>query len=52
MVRQNLHCHTTLDDGVTTPEEMVLAAIDAGLRPLGISARIPIEGERWCMPPE
>ena len=52
MVRQNLHCHTTLDDGANTPEEMVLAAIDAGLTSLGISAHIPIEGESWCMPPE
>ena len=52
MVRQNLHCHTTLDDGVNTPEEMVLAAIDAGLTSLGISAHIPIEGQSWCMPAE
>lgn len=43
--------HNT-DDGVNTPEEMVLAAIDAGLSSLGISAHIPIEGESWRMPPE
>lgn len=52
MIKQNLHCHTSFDDGVNTPEEMVLAAIDAGLTSLGISAHIPIEGESWCMPAE
>ena len=25
MVKQNLHCHTTFDDGASTPEEMVCA---------------------------
>lgn len=52
MVKQNLHCHTTFDDGINTPEEMVLAAIDAGLTSLGISAHTPIDGEDWCMPSE
>lgn len=52
MVSQNLHCHTTFDDGANTPEEMVLAAIGAGLSSLGISAHTPIEGEEWCMPAE
>lgn len=52
MVRQNLHCHTSFDDGAYTPEEMVLAAIDSGLTSLGISAHIPIAGEPWCMPEE
>ena len=38
MIYQNLHCHTTFDDGRNTPEEMVQAAVNAGLTSLGISA--------------
>lgn len=52
MIKQNLHCHTTFDDGANTPEEMVLAAIDNGLESLGISLHSPMPGENWCAPAE
>jgi hypothetical protein len=32
-----LHNHTTLSDGRHTPEQMVLAALDAGMTDFGIS---------------
>ena len=49
MVRQNLHCHTTFDDGNDSPETMVRAAEKAGLRSVGISLHCPIPGEdSWC----
>ena len=49
MIRQNLHCHTTFDDGADSPEAMVLAAERAGLRSIGISLHCPIPGEDdWC----
>ena len=49
MIKQNLHCHTTFDDGADTPEAMVKAAISAGLSSIGISAHSPVSGEVWCM---
>ena len=52
MVKQNLHCHTTFDDGANTPEEMVQAAIKYGLSSLGITLHAPIEGEFWTPPKE
>lgn len=52
MIKQNLHCHTTYDDGVNMPEEMVLAAMEYGLTSLGISLHAPMEGEYWCAPKE
>ena len=52
MIKQNLHCHTTFDDGTNTPEEMVLAAIEHQLSSLGISLHAPMEGEYWCAPKE
>ena len=39
MIRQNLHCHTTFDDGADSPEAMVLASERAGLSSIGISLR-------------
>ena len=49
VIRQNLHCHTTFDDGADAPEAMVLAAERAGLRSIGISLHCPIPGEdAWC----
>lgn len=49
MVRQNLHCHTTYDDGHDAPQTMVLAALKAGLTSIGISLHCPIRGEEnWC----
>lgn len=50
LLKQNLHCHTTYDDGANTPEEMVLAAIEHGLTSLGISLHAPMDGEGWCAP--
>lgn len=49
MIRQNLHCHTSFDDGADAPERMVLAAEAAGLGSLGISLHCPVSGqEAWC----
>ena len=45
MIRQNLHCHTTYDDGRDAPHTMVLAAYKAGLSSIGISLHCPLEGE-------
>ena len=52
MIKQNLHCHTTFDDGADTPEAMVNAAVSAGLTSLGISAHSPVPGEIWCVSEE
>lgn len=35
--KQNLHTHTTYCDGINTPEEMILAAIDKNFDSLGFS---------------
>ena len=51
MIRQNLHCHTTFDDGQDSAETMVLAAEAAGLKSIGVSLHCPIQGEEdWCCP--
>ena len=49
---QNLHTHTTYSDGINTPEEMVLAAIQKGFSSLGFSEHSYIENipERWLLP--
>ena len=52
MIKQNLHCHTTFDDGADTPEAMVNAAISAGLTSVGVSAHRPILGKAWCVSEE
>ena len=39
---QNLHTHTTFCDGKNSPEEMVKAAIAAGLNSLGFSGHAPM----------
>ena len=52
MIKQNLHCHTTFDDGADTPEAMVTAAVSAGLTSLGISAHSPVPGKVWCVSEE
>ena len=41
MIRSTLHNHTTFCDGRSSPEEMVLAAVAAGLMDLGFSAHSP-----------
>ena len=51
MTRQNLHCHTTFDDGKDSPEAMVLAALRAGFGSVGVSLHCPLDGEdAWTCP--
>ena len=50
MITQNLHAHSRFDDGTATCEEMVRAAVDAGLRSFGISAHSPMPHEPWTVP--
>lgn len=38
MISSDFHIHTTYCDGISTPEEVVLAAIDKGLECIGFSA--------------
>lgn len=46
----NYHTHNTYCDGKNTIEEMVLAAINNGMKYLGISSHAPISGEeQWTM---
>ena len=52
MTLRNYHTHTTYCDGKDTPEEMILAAIDKGLRTLGFSGHSPLFSEDWCMTKE
>ena len=50
MERKDLHVHTTFSDGKNSPEEMVLAAIDAGLDVIGFSDHsYTAFDESWCM---
>ena len=42
MKRQNLHCHTTFDDGNNSPEEMISADIKSGLDCIGVSLHCQI----------
>ncbi len=50
---KDLHVHTTYCDGINTPEEIVLAAIDKGLSELGFSGHsyTPFD-TNYCMSPE
>ena len=51
MIKQNLHTHSTFDDGQNTLEEMTLAAIAAGLTSLGFSVHTPMPYEAcWTIP--
>ena len=53
MFTQNLHTHTTFDDGQNTMEEMVRAAKDAGLTALGVSVHMPMPFRScWTIQPE
>jgi histidinol-phosphatase (PHP family) len=55
MIKQNLHTHSTFDDGQNTMEEMALAAVSAGLNSLGFSAHTPMpfdDGWGWTIAPE
>ena len=50
MIKADFHTHTSLCDGTNSPEEMVLAAIDKGLKAIGLSghAYTSFDAE-WCM---
>lgn len=53
MIRQNLHTHTSFDDGKNTAAEMAQAALDAGLTSLGFSGHSPLPyANDWAMPPD
>ena len=51
MIRQNLHTHTTWDDGRNTAREMIEAAMAAGMTSVGISLHSPIPFDSsWSIP--
>ena len=53
MIRQNLHTHTTWDDGKNTAREMIEAALAAGMTAVGISVHSPTEpADGWSLPVE
>lgn len=53
MITQNLHMHSTWDDGKCSVEEMILASKAAGLSSVGISVHAPmIFGTDWACPRE
>nr|WP_326183756.1 histidinol-phosphatase HisJ family protein [uncultured Oscillibacter sp.] len=49
----SVHTHSTLCDGVSTPEEMAAAACAAGVRHFGLSghSHTPIPGDEGCVLP-
>ena len=50
MILRDLHVHTTYCDGINTPEEMVLTAIQKGMECLGFSAHsYTFFDESYCM---
>lgn len=51
MVLQDLHAHSDFCDGKNSPEEMVSAAIEKGLRRIGICAHSPVAFDsEYCLP--
>ena len=53
MITQNLHMHSTWDDGRCSAEEMILASRAAGLASVGLSAHCPMPFENtWECPKE
>ncbi len=51
MICQNLHTHTTWDDGKNTAREMIEAALAAEMTAVGISVHSPTEpGDGWSLP--
>ena len=42
MITQNLHMHSTWDDGANTIEQMILASMEAGLTSVGVSLHSPL----------
>jgi len=52
MILQNLHTHSTFDDGQNTLEEMAFAAEKAGLTSLGLSVHSPLPFDScWTITP-
>lgn len=49
---QNLHTHTTFCDGKNTAEEMVQAAVAAGMTAIGFSGHSYVEGDSTTMSPD
>ncbi len=50
MISKDLHMHTVYCDGADTPEDMVLAAIEKGLKTVGISGHsYTFFDESYCM---
>ena len=53
MIPQNLHMHSTWDDGKCSIEEMILASKAAGLKSVGFSVHCPMPFENsWECPKE
>lgn len=53
MITQNLHMHSTWDDGKCSVEEMILASKMAGLRSVGVSVHCPMPfANEWECPKE
>ena len=53
MFRQNLHAHSTYDDGKATLREMIEASMAAGLTSMGISVHSPLPYESdWGVYPD
>ena len=49
-IKSNFHTHTLLCDGINTPEEMVIAAVDKGFDTLGFSGHCyTAYDESYCM---
>lgn len=48
IIDSNIHTHTTFCDGKNTPEEMVNAAIDAGLKTIGFSGHAGMPFDDRC----
>ena len=53
MIRQDYHMHTTFCDGRNSAEEMVLAAIGAGMTHIGITTHSYTDFDTsYCIPKE
>lgn len=53
MFRQNLHAHSTYDDGKSTLREMIEASMAAGLTSVGFSVHSPLPYESgWSVDPD
>ena len=49
MIFTDLHTHTSFCDGKNTPEEMVLSAIEKGLKTIGLVVHAYIPGATYCV---